>query len=210
LGLKRVYLPFIINFPHYDPTIPFFHSGDFESGKFTGWKVGGALPSSIVSHPVRPTGGNPPNPGTYAARLGDLSYISCSRSANVPVGRASIQAYVNVPTGGTPHLRFSYRVLSYDSVQTWPASGQPEPWDRLEVQVTNASGTTTLARYGDRTPNKLLTDCILYDSNWVVTPDFDLSAYAGQIILLTFFNENHQDRFYNTWSYLDNIRIETP
>jgi hypothetical protein len=191
LGRKFVFLPIIAR--NYDASIPYFTSGDFESGTFDGWNTGGALPRSIVTHPVLPTGGTPANGGTYAARLGNPSY-GCS---NVPVGQAYIKAYVNVPAG-TSHLRFDYRVLSYDTVKS-----KGEWWDRLEVQVNG----TPLARYGD---SDLNVSCdSLYDSGWK-TANFDLSAYAGQIILLTFFNENHGDNWYNTWSYLDNIRIETP
>jgi hypothetical protein len=47
----------------------------------------------------------------------------------------------------------------------------------------------------------------LYDSGWQEGA-INLSAYAGQTVILTFFNESHKDGFWNTYSYLDNIRIE--
>jgi hypothetical protein len=202
LGLKRVFLPIIIQ--NYDTTIPVFRSGDFESGTFAGWKVGGALPYSIVRHPVRPTGGTPPNGGTYAAMLGWPGY-ACD---NVPKdGQAYIKAYVNVPAG-TSHLRFSYRVISYDEVHNPPGQGNPW-WDRLEVQVNGsqldpASGNP----YGSPTA---VYKCLKppHDSGWQ-NASLDLSPYAGQTVILTFFNVNVGDNWYNTWSYLDNIRIEAP
>ncbi len=198
---RYVYLPLILN--NFDPSIPYYISGDFESGTFAGWKVGGVLPHSIEEHPVLPTGGTPPNGKTYAALLGSPSY-GCKSTPNVPVGQAYIKAYVNVPNGGTPFLRFQYRVLSYDAGQT--KSG--DPWERLEVQVNN----TALERYGN--PKYEGLNCSdLYDSLWK-SAEFDLSSYAGQTVVLTFFvNSNPEPEggsfaYLNTYAYLDNIRIE--
>jgi hypothetical protein len=196
LSRKLFYLPLVGR--NFDVSPPYFLSGDFDSGTFAGWDAGGALSRSIVEHPVLPTGGTPSNPGTCAARLGNPSYEGCTAD-RVPIGQAYIRTHVIVPTG-TPHLRFDYRVLSWDTAQG--ISG--EPWDRLEVQVNGA----LLARYGDPDPGNFKCT-ILYDSGWQ-TADLDLSAYAGQTVLLTFFNENHYDGWYNTWSYLDNIRVEAP
>jgi hypothetical protein len=201
VGIRYVYLATIFN--NNDPTVPDYISGDFETGTFAGWKVGGVLPSSIVTHPVPPTGGTPPGGGTYAALLGSPSY-GCKSTPNVPVGQAYIKAYVNVPNGGTPFLRFQYRVLSYDAGRT--KSG--DPWERLEVQVNN----TALERYGN--PKYEGLSCSdLYDSQWK-SAEFDLSSYAGQTVLLTFFvNSNPEPEggsfaYLNTYAYLDNIRIE--
>ncbi|MEJ2560295.1 MAG: hypothetical protein P8186_29585, partial [Anaerolineae bacterium] len=174
-----------------------------------GWKTGGILPHSRVRHPVWPSGGTPPNGGTYAALLGSPAYGKGCSSPSVPVGQAYIKTYVNVPTGGTPYLRFDYRVRSYD----WVETPEGQPWERLEVQIRN----TTLARYGN--PNQWnLRQCRLYDSGWLQA-EIDLSAYAGRTILLTFSNVSHKETdpdypvpegmsYYNTYSYLDNIRIE--
>lgn len=198
--LRFAYLPILLK--NFDTSIPFFVSGNFETGTFAGWKTEGVLQRSIVTHPVRPTGGTPPNGGTYAALLGSPSY-GCfdSGPAYIPIGQASMKAYANVPDSGTPFLRFHYRVLSYDTVKV----GQ-EWWDRLEVQVNG----TPLARYGDPdpgSPQDPFKCSKLYDSQWL-SAEFNLSAYKGQTILLTFFNENHKDGYWNTYSYLDNIRIE--
>ncbi|MEJ2557943.1 MAG: hypothetical protein P8186_17295, partial [Anaerolineae bacterium] len=201
VGIRYVYLPIIVN--NYDATIPYYISGDFETGTFAGWKTGGILPHSIVTHPVWPSGGTPPGGGTYAALLGSPSY-GCKSTPNVPVGQAYIKAYVNVPTGGTPFLRFQYRVRSYDAGQTEGGA----PWERLEVQVNGA----TLERYGN--PNFDGLSCSnLYDSQWQ-SAEFNLSSYTGKTILLTFFvNSNPEPKggnlaFFNTYAYLDNIRIE--
>jgi hypothetical protein len=209
VGIRYVYLPVIVN--NYDPSIPYYISGDFESGTFAGWKVGGVLLHSIVRHPVLPTGGTPPNGKTYAALLGSPDYGTGCSTPSVPVGQAYIKAYVKVPTGGTPYLRFDYRVRSYDWMET--DTDPRQPWERLEVQIDG----TTLARYGN--PNQWdLRQCRLYDSGWNQA-EFDLSAYAGRIIVLTFFNLTHKEEdpkypvpegmsYYNTYSYVDNIRIE--
>ena len=191
LTQKYVYLPLLLK--NNDPSIPFFcNPSDFEAGTFEGcWKTSGALPSSVVTNPV------PPGGGSHAARLGSPSY-GCGEDPVVPVGRATIQAYAAVPSSGTPYLRFDYRVYSYDTVR----SSAGEWWDRLEVQVNG----TPLARYGDPDPGNL--SCgNRYDSGWQ-QGEFNLSAYKGQTILLTFFVENHYDGYWNTYAYLDNIRIE--
>ncbi len=73
-----------------------------------------------------------------------------------------------------------------------------------------------LERYGN--PNQdNLSLCKLYDSGWTQA-EFDLSAYAGKTILLNFFTVAQKEppsagapsnmSYYNTYSYLDNIRIE--
>jgi hypothetical protein len=186
---RFVFLPIIIN--NYDSSIPFAVFDGFETGQFVGWKISGSLPSSIVTNPL------PPNGGSYAALLGSPGY-GCGDSPTVPLGQVSLQAYARVPASGTPYLRFDYRVLSYDTVRD--SSG--EWWDRLEVRVNS----DVLERYGDPDPGNL--SCgNLYDSDWLGA-EFDLSAYKGQTVVLTFFNENHADHYWNTYSYLDNIRIE--
>jgi hypothetical protein len=125
------------------------------------------------------------------------------------VGQAFIQAYASVPASGTPSLRFDYRVLSYDSVR----DKHGEWWDRLEVQVNgtrlpdeNGSSLGNNNPYGDPALGPL-TCSSLYDSGWR-EGKINLSAYAGQTVVLTFFNESHKDGYWNTYSYLDNIRIE--
>jgi hypothetical protein len=189
---RFVFLPIIIN--NYDASIPFAVFDGFETGKFVGWKVSGALPSSIVTSPLPPDGGN------YAALLGDPGY-GCGDSPTIPIGQALIQAYARVPDTGTPYLRFDYRVRSYDTVYG-PEHG--EWWDRLEVRVDK----DVLARYG-ADPNPTPNCSHLYDSGWQEA-EFSLAAYKGKTVILTFFNENHFDGYFNTYSYLDNIRIEVP
>jgi len=195
IGFRKIFLPSILD--NTDPSIPMAVFDGFETGAVVGWETSGTLPIRVVSHPVPPANGTPPGGGTYAARLGNRSY-GCGDTPVVPIGRATMQAYANVPTSGTPYLRFDYRVLSYDTVR----SSGGEWWDRLEVRVNDR----VLARYGD--PDTANLSCgNLYDSNWKQA-EFNLSTYAGQIVLLTFFNENHVDGYWNTYSYLDNIRIE--
>jgi hypothetical protein len=195
LGLRQVFAPILLG--KSDASIPTAVFDGFETGAFVGWRNSGILPHLIVRHPVSPVDGTPPNGGTYAARLGSNSY-GCADTPIVPIGRATMQAYTAVPASGTPYLRFDYRVLSYDTVQ----SKSGEWWDRLEVRVNGKA----LARYGD--PDSANLACNnLYDTGWEQA-EFDLSAYAGQTVLLTFFNENHNDGYWNTYSYLDNIRVE--
>jgi hypothetical protein len=195
LGLRQLFTPIILG--KADVTIPTAVFDGFETGSIVGWKVSGALPHQVVRHPVPPVDGTPPNGGTYAARLGSNSY-GCADTPIVPIGRVTMQAYTSVPTSGTPYLRFDYRVLSYDTVR----SKSGVWWDRLEVRVDDQ----VLARYGDPDFANLACDN-LYDTRWEQA-EFNLSDYAGQTVLLTFFNENHEDGYWNTYSYLDNIRVE--
>jgi hypothetical protein len=206
LTQRFVFFPVIFN--KLDTSIPFAVFDGFETGAFVGWKTGGVLPRSIVPHPVSPPNGVPSNAGNYAALLGSPSY-GCGNQGSVPVGQAFIQAYALVPASGTPSLRFDYRVLSYDTVR----SSGGEWWDRLEVQVNgvrlpdaNGSGLADSNPYGDPNPGGLSCNS-LYDSGWQEGA-INLSAYAGQTVVLTLFNESHKDGYWNTYSYLDNIRIE--
>jgi hypothetical protein len=189
LSRRFVFLPLIVS--NFDTSIPFAVFDGFETGEFVGWKTYGSLPRSIVTSPRAPNGGN------YTALLGSPAY-GCGDSPKVPVGQAVMQAYVRVPSAGTPYLRFDYRVFSYDSVRDQTG----EWWDRLEVRVDS----TVLARYGDPDVSNL--SCSnLYDTRWK-QGEFNLSAHRGRTVILTFFNENHKDAYWNTYSYLDNIRID--
>ncbi len=206
LGFRKVFLPSVLG--NINLSIPEAVFDGFETGAFVGWDSGGALPRKVVTHPVPPSAGIPPNGGTYAAILGSHGYGNACTSPIVPVGQAYIRAYAYVPTDGTPYLRFDYRVLSYD----WGKTRDGQPWERLEVQVDGKA----LARYGN--PNQDdLSLCKLYDSGWT-QEEFDLSAYAGETILLNFFIVTQKEppstgapsnmSYFNTYSYLDNIRIE--
>jgi len=46
-----------------------------------------------------------------------------------------------------------------------------------------------------------------YDTGWQQA-FIDLTPFAGQTVQLTFANHNRYDNLFNTWSYVDDIRLQ--
>ena len=161
-------------------------NGGFETGTLAPhWLANGTLPSSVlrgVSHT-----------GDWGARLGDPSY---DNAYGCPVGYASIAQTVDVPIGGTTELGFSYRILSYDTID----------YDYFSVTITvastGASETVWLDGRTDWTPK-------LWDSGWQ-SGAIPLADYCGQPVTVAFHNTmTNPDGWFNTWTYLDDVTLTT-
>jgi hypothetical protein len=209
-SLPRLHLP-LTNMKSY-ASIP---NGDFEDGQ-TGWTfTDNGLPASLVSiRPLDPTTGsldtNIPF-GTHAALLGDPNY-PCVIPGIVPIGYAEIRRTITVPIQPNQGvwLDFNYILYSQD------ASTQAI-YDRFEVFIQNASSTILGFSDGNMVANPV--GC----TNWRRVPgpenarngkqtgwaqgSIDLSSYQGQSISIYFRNYSRYDNYYNTYTYLDNIRL---
>ena len=175
-------------------------NGDFATGIFSNWTASGILYSAVVPADG-PAGGS-----SLMARLGSPIYgESVKPPGNVPVGDATIQQTIKIPTltdVARPTLAFWYRVLSYDVL--WSERLQRYV-DDLEVSLrdTNGQQLALLLRAGN--PTSIYGT--LYDTGWHYVT-VDLGQYAGQTVQLAFANHNREDNLFNTWSFVDNIQVQ--
>ena len=174
-------------------------NGGFDTGTFSDWMTGGSLFMAVA-----PTAG-PGNSSILAARLGSEDYGSSLQApGTVPVGSATISQTVRIPALDQvrrPHLRFWYRVLTYDVMY----SQRLERYvDTLDVTLYDGQGNeiALLLRAGNPTS----TYGALYDTGWHLA-NIDLSPYAGQTVQISFANWNRHDNLFNTWSFVDGIQI---
>ncbi len=180
-SLFNVHLPAIMK--GYAP----FCNGDFEQGASC-WSFGG-MERHAVSTAM-------PYSGTQSALLGgDKGVYGCE--GGVPQGSAWMEQTFNVPNEGSPKLSFWYRLYSYDKTK------ERARVDSFEVKVNGATVfedlLTWATAYGcDKPPN---------DGGWQQVT-LDLSAYKGQTITLHFEVWNRADNWYNTWAYIDDVRME--
>ena len=177
-----VYLPLILK------DFRVLCNGGFETGDFTCWVHGGELDQSIRCPPPDVVEGN------CAALLGNPDY-PCGYG--VPVGTAWISQTFSVPSCPKPVLSFEYRIFSNDK---WKPSS--EEWDSFDVYVNN----TLILSEGNKLWDKA--DCYRapWDSTWR-SVSYSLSAYKGQNIQVSFHNVNRKDRYYNTWTYVDQVAV---
>ncbi len=202
-------------------------NGDFEYA-WTNWtQLNGGMPTSLVSSnpadPRDPTGATPDTfvpADTTSALLGDSSLGmgqskgSCA-ALDLPAGKyAGIERTILVPTapsGQTVRLSFDYIMYSQDD----------KNYDAFNVYLTDVTAgqvTPTLIHTDGNTAFNPSDVCKWYrvpsDENsrdgvttgWA-NKTMVLTDYQGHTIKLTFKNQNGPDSFYNTYTYLDNVKI---
>jgi len=158
-------------------------NGDFETGDFSPcWAHGGELGQSVtasVSHS-----------GAYSTVLGDPDR-PCDQAL---VGTAWLSQSIAVPTTGEPRLSFWYRIMTYDALNE-------DEFDRFEAYLNG----NRILRDGNTGPDYGC-DKPANDLGWKEF-NHDLSGYKGQTIQLKFANISWPDRWYNTWTYVDDVAI---
>ena len=164
------------------------YNGGFETGDFTCWAHGGELDQSVRCGTAYVYEGN------CVALLGNPDY-PCGNG--VPKGTAWVSQTFSVPSCPKPVLSFEYRIFSNDK---WKPSS--EEWDSFDVYVNN----TLILSEGNKLWDKA--DCYRapWDSTWR-SVSYSLSAYKGQNIQVSFHNVNRKDRYYNTWTYVDQVAV---
>ena len=177
-----VYLPLILK------DFRVLCNGGFETGDFACWAHGGELDQSVRCGTAYVYEGN------CAALLGNPDY-PCGDG--VPIGTAWISQTFSVPSCPKPVLSFRYRIYSNDKLKP---SG--DKWDSFDVYVN----TTLILREGNRIWD--MADCYRdpWDSTWVGV-SYSLGAYKGQSIQVSFHNASREDRYYNTWTYVDQVDV---
>ncbi len=174
-------------------------NGGFDTGTFSQWDTSGVLFKAVIPP-------DPVNSNILVARLGSDAYDpSLEDPGSVPVGSATIMQMIRVPDlDQMPHptLTFRYRVLTYDVMY----SSRLQRWqDTFDVSVYDQTGRPIgdpLLRAGN--PSQVYGQ--LYDTGWKWTA-IDLRPYAGQTVQLVYSNWNRYDNLFNTWSYVDDIRV---
>ncbi len=201
---------------------PQLRNGDFEQGDF-GWDfmseyvVG--LPSSVIStHPISPVNSQPDTvipSGSMSALLGnpDISYNSCINHS-IPLGYADIEQRFTVPTapGQAVKLLFDYVIYTEDASST---PGPSSPYDRFEVYLND----NALPSFYDMNTNSSSVACGKWwrvpgkdnprngESTGWATGEINMDGYRGQIVKMAFRVYNRYDGYFNTYAYVDNVRL---
>jgi hypothetical protein len=158
----------------------------FETGDFTNWEHGGVLHTAVTT--------DEHHSGSYSALLGDPGW-DCW--LGVPVGSAWLRRNVTVPSSGSPTLSFWYRIYTQDK-----NSALSDQYDLFALYINgklvfkNANSTKDAICPG--TP---------YDLDWqhgIVS----LNSYKGQTIQIAFYNYNRPDKWYNTYTYVDDVSVQ--
>lgn len=160
-------------------------NGTFESGRLEPyWRNLGTLKRQVTSA-VRYS-------GLYSVLLGDPAYRS---DGWCPAGVAAIYQPVEVPRTGQVTLRFWYLMQSYDTKQ----------FDYLAVIVAD---TPDLSKTPVFTQGRTYWDEWLWSSGWREAK-ISLSSFKGQTVYIMLANVmGNEDGWYNTWTYVDDVRIE--
>lgn len=178
--LTYVYLPLVMR--QYAPLA----NGDFSNG-LTGWTRSGTLGSSVAYDPNQPS--------NIVALLGNRGYACWN---GVPIGYGGIEQYFvapRAPAGRSVYVLFRYRIYTNDR-----NVGLTDKYDTFDVLV---NGELKL-----RDANEIYFDecnVPLYDLGWRAG-DINLGE-GGAGITLALQVHNRADQFYNTYVYVDDVRI---
>jgi|GEM_PF-853512 len=222
IGYQPVYveLPAVISrqyVPYTTSKFYFLKNGDFELVA-SAWNLENqGLPAVLIQQPaISPVTGqvDPFIPdGENSILLGNPDY-DCSGTA-VPLGYAAAEQTFYVPRGQI-QLLFDYIIYTQDAL---PATGGGA-YDRFEVLVASESDPFELVFADGNFVNEGL-DCEVWrrvpgnenlrggTSDGWATGAVDMSQYQGMQVRLSFRNYSRYDGWYNTYTYLDNVRLAT-
>jgi len=185
-GIYRVVYPFYLPFVARDYSLPDITNGGFEDW-WTGWTHGGELPQTITS--------TSPHSGYFSALLGDPAH-KCEKG--VPVGSAWMQQVFLVPHTAAPRLTFWYNI--------WTQDKNPylsNDFDSFDVKINDAlvfRDAKITGTYGCNLP------AAQQDLGWRVK-EVSLEEYRGRQITIRFENRSYPDGWFNTWTYVDDVRF---
>lgn len=134
--------------------------------------------------------------------LGDPSY--CDSPDPWFTGGAWVKQQVVVPSTDSPTLKFWWRMFTYDHMKRPDGTKV----DSLDVEVSEDDGKTwtTLWRGGNEADGPPGCEN-LQDLGWRKAR-VNLAEYKGKRVWLRFSNVTRLDGYYNTWTYLDEVRVD--
>jgi hypothetical protein len=191
IACKSAYLPVVMG--EYCGS-PGFSNGDFEDGGWSGWAHGGRLSQTVTS--------TNPHSGDFSALLGihtwdpgpNYDYHECR---SVPEGSAWMEQTVYVTDTASPQLSFYYEIWTHARNQDLENTK-----DLFEVTVNGFQAFSDMNQtepYGCRDEPTLVTG----------VKTIDLGAYRGRCVTIRFENWNRGSSVkYNTWTYVDDVRID--
>jgi hypothetical protein len=163
--------------------LPCLSNGDFEDG-WTGWiREGDTYLSPQFC----------PSPSKYCALLGDPT-DKCWGGVQRGL-RGRIKQSFCVPPIGSPKLYFWYRIFTNDTNENLD-----DEHDRFDVKINGVQQIRDMRQDG-------LPHCNDAEDLGGTTGMIDLSGYKGSYITIQFEVWNEPDMYYNTWVYIDNVRI---
>lgn len=197
-------------------------NGAFSTQNFTAWSTNSTLGLSLIQEAELFPGHAVP-----AARLGTPVWEACSDPGNIPTLQcgdswSSISQQITVPAAADvpkPVLEFWYRVQTYDQISTTSAiwntlcPQDPPPalrWvDSFDVTVRTSGATepVVLLRAGNTLP-QFPEPIEFRDLKWQ-RAEIDLSAYAGQTLVLELSSHNRLDSRFNTWTDVYGVRVRS-
>lgn len=170
------------------PPLSLVLNGGFEAGYLTCWRSGGS--TEVVP---RLSNGAPPLTGSFSALLGRPG-SDCKHASN---STAWIEQKIVVPSTISPTLFFSYKIFTYDRNRDLV-----DKYDSLDVLINGElelRAANRTGRYKCQNPGHKPT--VISEPG-----EIDLSDYSGQHVAIRFVVRN-TDEWYNTWVYIDDIRI---
>lgn len=178
--ISYLYLPLVMR------NYALLWNGDFSNG-LEGWTSSGILGTAVALDPS-----NPSNP---VARLGNPGYACWD---GVPIGSGILQQQFTVPRaaeGKSMHLLFRYRIYTNDR-----NVGLTDDYDTFDVLI---NGVLRL-----RDANQVdfnFCNVAPYDLGW---QSADINLGSGDLVVnLSLGVYNRFDRFYNTYVFVDDVRL---
>ncbi len=179
-------------------------NGDFERALSSEWRttwIPGTPGQTDQCLPARGIVPAAPGGNTYAVVLGCPDEDG-RQEGEVPFGTSRACQTIDVPRSDdwpAPMLAFRYRVITYDVLWS-PLYG----WVDSFSAGLGALGMEPTSVFTDG--NKTTTYNVQIDLGWR-DGALDLKPYAGRTIEVCFDNVTRVDTFYNTWTYLDDVRL---
>jgi hypothetical protein len=219
VGVEPIYISFAPDFVLFLPSVlndpelilnPGFEEGEDTFGNPINWIFGqggeGLGRDLIYSNPTIPQLDSEIPYGTGSVLLGSTAYSSCA-APGVPIGYASVDQTVDMSeyTGGSrPVLYFDYVMYTQDG------SAFAGTYDRFEVYAITGSSEDLIYSDGRDEPDLKCNEWYRIPATGWKQGRVDLSSgsdYRDKMVTFSFRNYNRFDRYYNTFTYLDNVRI---
>jgi hypothetical protein len=202
-GLKKVYAQFVGHAGGVSAVISddilLFKNGDFSQPNLASWNQ---YPGSVLNVSTAAEPGNPSNP---TGLLGSPAY-ACN---NVPVGSGSLAQDLIMPDVESDQqlaLRINYRIYTSDR-----NFGLLLDLDRFDVLLDNTRVFSDMNRDINKPPVPYPPPtgpvCTVYDlgSREAIIPVTGISGSHINVVLRVY---NLPDKYYNTYVYVDNVRLE--